>query len=60
MKTKAFRETYKEEEVKEILGDLGTDFSNEMDFEGFLKVSQFMSSPSHFISSGRHSHFVGL
>ncbi|KAH7546809.1 hypothetical protein FEM48_Zijuj01G0240500 [Ziziphus jujuba var. spinosa] len=38
VKTKAFRETYKEEEVKKILGDLGTDFSNEMDFEGFLKA----------------------
>lgn len=38
-KLKAFREMYTEDEITGILGDQGSDFSDEIDFEGFLRVS---------------------
>lgn len=38
-KLKAFREMYTEDEIKGFLGDQGSDFSDEIDFEGFLRVS---------------------
>ncbi|KAL5548515.1 hypothetical protein UlMin_003746 [Ulmus minor] len=37
-KLKAFREKYSEEEIKKMLGDTASDFSNEIDFEGFLRA----------------------
>lgn len=61
MKTKAFREMYKEDEIKKILGDLGTDFSNEIDFEGFLRVSHLCLLLFQFYPLGRaHTNFVDL
>ncbi|KAF3453371.1 hypothetical protein FNV43_RR03811 [Rhamnella rubrinervis] len=38
VKLKALRDMYKEEEIKKIISDLGSDFSNEIDFEGFLRA----------------------
>ena len=43
-KLKAFRERYYEEEIKKMLGDIASDCSNEIDFEGFLRVSLSMLS----------------
>lgn len=43
VKLKAFRDMYKEDEIKGILGDSGTDFTIDIDFEAFLRVSNFMS-----------------
>ncbi|EXB81084.1 hypothetical protein L484_014016 [Morus notabilis] len=37
-KLKAFREMYTEDEIKGILGDQGSNFSDEIDFEGFLRA----------------------
>lgn len=51
MKLKSFREMYKEEEIKKCLSDLGSDFNNEMDFEGFLKVSHDVFSFLSVLSS---------
>ena len=39
VKLKAFREMYTEDEITGILGDQGSDFGDEIDFEGFLRVS---------------------
>lgn len=38
MKLKAFTEMYNEDEIKEILTESGTDFTNDVDFEAFLRV----------------------
>lgn len=39
VKLKALREMYTEDEITGILGDQGSDFGDEIDFEGFLRVS---------------------
>lgn len=44
VKLKAFKEMYSEDEIKRILGDQGSEFSNEIDFEGFLRVSSSINS----------------
>ncbi|GMN51724.1 hypothetical protein TIFTF001_020885 [Ficus carica] len=38
VKLKAFREMYTEDEITGILGDQGSDFGDEIDFEGFLRA----------------------
>uniref|UniRef100_A0A5B7C3V0 Calponin-homology (CH) domain-containing protein n=1 Tax=Davidia involucrata TaxID=16924 RepID=A0A5B7C3V0_DAVIN len=38
LKLKAFSEMFNEEEIRGILGESGSDMSNEIDFEGFLKT----------------------
>lgn len=40
-KLKAFTEMYSEDEIRGILGDSGTDFTSDVDFEAFLRVSNF-------------------
>ena len=35
----AFSEMYSEDEIRAILSDQGSDFSDEIDFERFLRVS---------------------
>ncbi|XAR56752.1 hypothetical protein NMG60_11037338 [Bertholletia excelsa] len=37
-KLRAFSEMFKEEEIREILGESGSPMDNEIDFEGFLKT----------------------
>lgn len=44
VKSKAFKETYSEEEIRNILSGLGSNLSDEIDFESFLKVSHFVLS----------------
>lgn len=44
VKSKAFKETYSEEEIRNILSGLGSNLSDEIDFESFLKVSHFVFS----------------
>lgn len=44
VKSKAFKETYSEEEISNILSGLGSNLSDEIDFESFLKVSHFVFS----------------
>jgi len=39
VKLNAFRDMYNEDEIRGILGEPGTDFTNAIDFEIFLKVS---------------------
>lgn len=40
VKVKSLSSTFKEKEIREILGDLGSDHaSDDLDFESFLKVS---------------------
>lgn len=46
VKSKAFKETYSEEEIRNILSGLGSNLSDEIDFESFLKVSHFVFSLS--------------
>lgn len=43
-KLKAFTDKLDEEEIKSILKEVGADFSNEIDFESFLRVSLFLGS----------------
>ncbi|XP_020223804.1 fimbrin-1 [Cajanus cajan] len=38
VKLNAFRDMYKEDEIRGILGESGTDITNEIDFEAFLKA----------------------
>lgn len=38
-KLKAFSEMFNEEEIRNILGESGSDMNDEIDFEGFLRVS---------------------
>lgn len=46
LQLKPFKDLYTEEEIMGILGESVTDLTSEMDFEGFLRVSNFM----HFAS----------
>ena len=39
VKLKAFRDMYSEDEIRGILGESGTDLTDDVDFEAFLKVS---------------------
>lgn len=39
VKLKAFSEMFNEEEIRNILGESGSDMNGEIDFEGFLRVS---------------------
>lgn len=55
VKLKTFREVYKEEEIKKILSDLGSDFSNEINFEGFLRVSHICFLSLSLIFSNNHA-----
>lgn len=43
-KLKDSNEMFKEEEISSILGESGSDMSNEIDFEGFLRVSLYPSA----------------
>lgn len=43
VKLNAFRDMYAEDEIRGILGESGTDFTNDIDFEAFLKVSYLVS-----------------
>lgn len=43
MKLKAFTEMFSEDAIRGILGESGTDFTNDVDFEAFLRVSNFMA-----------------
>lgn len=38
-KLKAFRDKLDEEEIRSVLGESNSDFTNEIDFESFLKVN---------------------
>lgn len=44
VKVNAFRDMYSEDEIRGILGESGTDFTNDIDFEMFLKVSGLVPS----------------
>ena len=41
VKLKPFSEIFKEDEIRDLLCASGADSSNEVDFEGFLKVTLF-------------------
>lgn len=38
-KLKGFSDMFNEEEIRNILGESGSDTNDEVDFEGFLRVS---------------------
>jgi hypothetical protein len=42
MKLKSFVDMYREDEIKGILNETDNDFTNDVDFEAFLRVSNFM------------------
>lgn len=42
VKLKAFRDMYSEEDIRGTLSGLGSNFSDEIDFESFLKVSHIV------------------
>lgn len=41
---KAFSEMFEEEEIRDILGESGSSKEDEVDFEGFLRVSCYNAS----------------
>ena len=50
VKLNAFRDMYSEDEIRGILGESGTDFTNDIDFEAFLKVSNLVSLTLSFFN----------
>ncbi|TQD86430.1 hypothetical protein C1H46_028033 [Malus baccata] len=52
MKLKAFREMYSEEEIRGILSGLESDFSDEIDFESFLKAYLILQGQTTAKSGG--------
>lgn len=54
VKLNAFRDMYSEDEIRGILGESRTDFTNDIDFEIFLKVS------SQITRLGTFFHVVNL
>lgn len=62
-KLKAFSQSFKEENIKEILSESASDMNQEIDFEDFLKVmSQFIFFKTRILSVGIKAltMFVGL
>jgi len=49
VKLNAFRDMYSEDEIRRILGESDTDFTNDIDFEIFLKVSGLVPSILSFL-----------
>ncbi|XP_027330249.1 fimbrin-1-like [Abrus precatorius] len=50
---KAFRDMYGEDEIRGILGESGTDFTNDVDFEGFLRAYLNLQSQAIAKQGGR-------
>ncbi|PON94143.1 Dystrophin [Trema orientale] len=60
VKLKAFKEMYSEDEIRGILGDQGSDFNNEIDFEGFLRVYLNLQGRATEKSGGRKNSWSFL
>ncbi|KHN43859.1 Fimbrin-1 [Glycine soja] len=53
VKLNAFRDMYSEDEIRGILGESGTDFTNDIDFEAFLKAYLNLQSQATTKQGGR-------
>ncbi|TKY57358.1 Fimbrin-1 protein [Spatholobus suberectus] len=56
VKLNAFRDMYGEDEIRGILGESGTDFTNDIDFEAFLKAYLNLQSQATAKQGGGRRH----
>lgn len=59
VKLKPFNGTFKEDEIKEILCASGFDISNEVEFEGFLKVMSYLFNHVLYLLSKVYKNSLG-